>query len=171
MPAFEDFRVNYFKRFIQEPNRELVITFFIVFSRFEYALKSEGFFINNHDNVSANWDSFASSIRDQFDAKKTPELLEAVNYLHNSPPRKQVVKEDNQFGWSLRRNDENLPLIHELLLSIRTVRNNLFHGSKFQEISDGGENRNTQLLINSLIILDECLDLSTQVNSRFYLGM
>jgi len=158
-----------------ENNRDLVITFFITFSRFEYALKEEGFVYGNQDKVTANWDQFATSIRGSFHPDRTPELQAAVDYLHNSPPRKQIIQSDKRWGWSRSQSQypKNTPLIHELLLSIRTVRNNLFHGAKFQEIfhenPSGG--RNQLLLQYSLIILEECLRLSKNVQRTFFAGI
>jgi hypothetical protein len=170
MYPFAHFAANYFQQYIPENNRDLVITFFIAFSRFEYALKEEGFSNGNLDYVSANWDRFATSIRGSFQPDRTPELQAAVNYLHDSPPRKQIVQGGTRLGWSPSRYPENTPLIHELLLSIRTVRNNLFHGAKFQEVfhEDHSSNRNQQLLQSSLIILEECLRLSTTVRRTFF---
>jgi hypothetical protein len=170
MYPFAHFTANYFQQYIPENNRNLVITFIIVFSRFEYALKAEGLINGSPENVSANWDSFAGTLREQFQPGRTPSLQAAVDYLHNSPPRKQIIQGDNRLGWSSSRNSGNTPLIHELLLSIRTIRNNLFHGAKFQEIFHENhiENRNQQLLQSSLIVLDECLRLSPQVQSAFF---
>ncbi len=170
MYPFAHFAINYFQQYIPENNRDWVLTFFIAFSRFEYALKVEGFSNGNLDNVSANWDQFARSIRGSFQPDRTPELQAAVNYLHDSPPRKQIIQGGTKLGWSPSRYPENTPLIHELLLSIRTVRNNLFHGAKFQEVfhEDHSSSRNQQLLQSSLIVLEECLRLSTTVRRTFF---
>lgn len=170
MYPFAHSAANYFQQYIPENNRDLVITFFIAFSRFEYALKEEGFSNGNLDNVSANWDRFATSIRGSFQPDRTPELQAAVDYLHDSPPRKQIIQSDTMLGWSPSRYPKNTPLIHELLLSIRTVRNNLFHGAKFQEIfhENHSSGRNQLLLQSSLIILEECLRLSTTVRRTFF---
>lgn len=170
MFPFANFAANYFQRYIPENNRDLVITFFIAFSRFEYALKEQGFVIRNQGKVTANWDAFAASLREDFRQERSRELQAAVNYLHDSPPRKQIIQDDTRLGWSSSRYPENTPLIHELLLSIRTIRNNLFHGAKFQEIFHENQNndRNRQLLQSSLVILEECLHLSPPVNRLFF---
>lgn len=173
MYPFAHFTANYFQQYIPENNRDLVITFFITFSRFEYALKEEGFFNGNQNKVTANWDQFATSIRGSFQPDRTPELQAAVDYLHNSPPRKQIVLDGTRLRWSHPRYRENTPLFNELLLSIRTVRNNLFHGAKFQEIfhEDHSSGRNQRLLQSSLIILEECLRLSKTVRRTFFAGI
>jgi len=168
--VFSDFTASYFQQYIPKNDWDLVITFFIVFSRFEYTLKKEGFVNGDQDRVTANWDTFAAKIRKDFRPERSPELQAAVNYLHDSPPRKQIVQGGTRLGWSPSRYPENTPLIHELLLSIRTVRNNLFHGAKFQEVfhEDHSSSRNQQLLQSSLIILEECLRLSTPVRRTFF---
>ena len=168
MSAFDHFTDRYFRQYIPEDSRSLVIDFFIVFSRFEYALKATGFTNGNEDGVSANWDTFAASIRGSFQADKTPELRTAVGYLHNSPPRKQILEGSGILGWAPRIPGDSLPLINELSLSIRTIRNNLFHGSKFQEILPEGHDRDRRLLRSSMIVLEECLRLAPNVRERFF---
>ncbi|MDP3441479.1 MAG: hypothetical protein Q8T08_01345 [Ignavibacteria bacterium] len=170
MSPVRNFTANYFQQYIPENNRDLVITFIIVFSRFEYALKAEGFINGDENGVTANWDTFANSIREHFQPNRTRELQTSVKFLHQSPPRKQIKLENNQLGWSQPRNLENQPQLHELLLSVRTIRNNLFHGAKFQEIFQENQSidRNQLLLQYSLVVLNECLRLSPQIQQTFF---
>jgi hypothetical protein len=169
MCPFEHYTTNYFQQYI--PNDwDLVITFFVVFSRFEYALKASGCVNGNENEAKANWDSFASSIRKQFQLDRTPDLQEAINYLHQFPPRKQVVRQSNRLGWSDPRSNDKPPTIFDLLGYIRTIRNNLFHGAKFQEIlhESNQNDRNRHLLQSALIVLEECLQISTNVQQAFF---
>lgn len=168
MCPFDHFTENYFNHYAPNNDISLVINFFVVFSRFEYALKETRFINGNEDGVSANWDLFASSIRESFQADRTPELRNSVDFLHFSPPRKQIIQDGNCLGWAPNRRGNNQPLIHELLLSIRTIRNNLFHGGKFQEVLHEGHARDRQLLHTSMIILEECLRLAPSVRTSFF---
>ena len=45
---------------------DLLLDFFLVFSRVEYALKNGGFVKGDERRVDPDWDGFAASIKDQF---------------------------------------------------------------------------------------------------------
>ena len=64
---------------------------------------------------------------------------------------------------SKRQTDLEADLI---LLYVRRVRNNLFHGGKFNEHWFAPE-RSQKLLESSLIILYHCLDLSAPVKEAY----
>ena len=146
--------------------RTLMLDFFIIFSRFECALKTSGFSAGDADKVSANWDTFVTSIRPTFNKDKNVELLQAVNYLIQHPPRIQMV-DHGQLGWRDRIFNLNELEINKLSLSIRDIRNNLFHGGKFNGIYQADLSRNYILLKNAIIILNEWLNLSNQVRQNF----
>jgi hypothetical protein len=57
--------------------------------------------------------------------------------------------------------------INKLNLSIRDIRNNLFHGGKFNGNYQEDVSRNYILLKNSIIILDEWLSLNETVKQNF----
>jgi hypothetical protein len=61
---------------------------FRTFARFEYALKAAGF----HDrDAKPNWRSFAESIPGVFDNPQDANLSEAVRYILDHPPKKQII--------------------------------------------------------------------------------
>lgn len=130
--------------------RILISKFFIIFSRFEYALKSANYI----KGINPNWDSFASSINGNFDKERSEELKEAVEYIVNNPPKIQDITE-GKLIWKDRVFPKNAPLTLRLSLSIRDIRNNLFHGGKFQGTFQPEISRNYILLEKSIIILNE----------------
>ena len=142
--------------------RILISKFFIVFSRFEYALKSA----NHRNGANPNWDSFASSINGNFDKERSEELKEAVEYIVNNPPKVQG-EFDGKLIWKDREFHDNTPLTLRLSLSIRDIRNNLFHGGKFQGTFQPEISRNYRLLEKSIIILNEWLGMDRQVREKF----
>ena len=145
-----------------EIKKDLVTGFSILFSRFEYALKrTDKYLGGNEKRVWANWGKFAQDHKDLFDEEKTPELKSAVEYLQKHPPKKQILK-NGKLGWK-DVSKQNTPLLQQVLSAIGRVRNNLFHGGKFQ--TDPGRNRD---LLNSCVtVLEECLSLNEEVKKYF----
>lgn len=151
---------------ISEEGQILIRDFFITFSRFEYALKASNFANGDADKVTANWDVFITSIRQHFDKEKNAELKDAVDYIIQHPPRVQMYN-NGQLGWRDRVFQANEPEINKLGLSIRDIRNNLFHGGKFNGNYEVDVSRNYILLKNSMVILNDWLSLSNQVRNSF----
>lgn len=142
--------------------------FFIAFSRMEFALKHTGYARpDNRRNAMADWDSFAvnndKAFQTKLTEKKNKSLIEATNYLFDTPP-KRLKYISNKLSWEKRDTIKNRTL-KELLLVIRGVRNNLFHGSKRLAITE--ESRNSFLLNYGLIILNECLNIDRNLRQKF----
>ncbi len=145
----------------------MVVEFFITFARFECALKSSIEFANgNGDRVEANWGKFASSIRDSFNPHENKELKDAVDYMIQHPPKIQILL-DGELKWRDRVFQPNEPQIHKICQHLRDIRNNLFHGGKFQGNYQEDVSRNYILLNNSIIILNEWLNLDSNVKRNF----
>ena len=110
--------------------KELTIDFLGTFARFEYALKRAGYVTGDEKHASADWDRFAREV-----ASAKPGLLAPIvasgPYLQSHPPMKQVL-EHGKLIWK-PRGASGGSAIEENLLSVRTVRNNVFHGGKFPE--------------------------------------
>lgn len=161
------------KTFIQQLNRTitvegqaLMIEFFITFSRFECALKTSNFANGSEDKVSANWDAFVSEIKPTFSKEKDPQLQQAVNYIIQNPPKIQMI-DGGQLGWRERVFQNTEPEINKLSLSIRDIRNNLFHGGKFNGSYQEDISRNYILLKSSIVILNEWLSLNDNVKRNY----
>lgn len=84
----------------------------------------------------------------------------------DKPPLKQVLK-DGVLDWKSTE-EENVPLLLKLILSVRRVRNNLFHGGKFPSVNLEDPGRNADLLESSIVILEGCLLLNDRVKELFY---
>ncbi len=149
--------------------RDLLLRFFVTFARFEFALKNSRFFApqgapaGERPEAHADWDAFAKSIRPVFRAGAGGRLRDACDYLLRlCPPWREVV-EGQKVMWDSTPPPEDLPEIQRLLLSVRRVRNSLFHGGKFTTLPVGDAGRNATLLQHSLVVLEECLRLSEEV--------
>lgn len=101
------------------------ISLFAVFSRFECALKRSGYHHGNGD-AHANWDKFANSLGKDFFEEVSSSGN--ANLLIGTPPKKQVVDGDD-LDWQAVGKVTN---VQELFVSVRRVRNNLFHGGKYR---------------------------------------
>ena len=146
--------------------KDLLFRFFIFFAKFEFSLKVSGFAIGDIQRVSPDWDNYAQSIKDSFDKTVNKGLAEAVDYFLLNPPWRQVLI-DGGVAWDSIAPDSSLSEIERVLLLIRRVRNNLFHGGKFNNEVFESKERTERLLNSSLIVLETCLDLIPTVKNNF----
>jgi len=155
--AFRHIHVNY----------QLVCNFMAVFSRMEYALKVTRFAVGNEGYISASWDKFANEANNDFDVNLSEELAASVEYLWDFPPRRQTLNCERQITFEDFHIDRNQAKLQQLLLMVRTVRNNLFHGGKYSPEGEVEPGRNEALVNASLIILNECASLVPDVAEAF----
>src|SRR6266496_5519848 len=125
-------------------DRARAITFFLFFARFEYALKRAGF-VRDPEQPKADWDEYARRQSDLLDKNTEVQFRDAVAYLKKSPPKKQVISQHGELGWSDDRFSGPLDLSRVFIL-VRRVRNNLFHGEKFPIDPEGEFSRDRKLL-------------------------
>lgn len=137
---------------------------FHVFSRAEYALKAAGY--NKGDGAAeANWRTFALAVEDLIANPTTQELQEAIDFFFNAPPKKQVIV-SGVIQWEVSDPETNSQA-DKLLIFVRRVRNNLFHGGKFNGHWFAPE-RSEPLLRHSLTILTACIDTVPAVNEAYH---
>ena len=155
---------NLFRHLHFDP--ELAIEFLAVFSRMEYALKVGGFAIGRDKSVDANWDSFANAINAAFLANAEANVVEARDFLLQSPPRRQVLLA-GKVRFVDQVIDPKQALTQQLLRLVRTVRNNLFHGGKYLPDGEQEPGRNERLVRASLCVLLACSVLNDDVRMNF----
>ena len=136
--------------------------FFRDFSYCEYALKRAGLYRRDRNDAQPNWKCFAESapVRRVLDNPVDTGLKEAIEYILEHPPKKQVI-ENGDLVWrdrkpgATRRSDQLLELV-------RRVRNNLFHGEKLHMLlggSDGDPDRDKKLLKAGRQVLHCCKEI------------
>lgn len=139
---------------------------FFEFARMEYALKAAGYLRWPDGDAEPDWTRFAVGIENEFSAllDSDASLRDAVEGFTAKPPRKQVVH-NGQLGWA----DAPVvggPTTDRLLVYVRRVRNNLFHGGKF-----GGRwldpERSEFLIPSCLIILRACRQVAPDVRNAY----
>jgi hypothetical protein len=140
----------------------LACEFLAVFARYEFALKATGF--AKGKDATAAWDSYARAIDAAFTQLKSAELTAAIDYLISQPPKKQVLVK-GKLRWADAPPDANLPRAEQVILMVRRVRNNLFHGGKFLPVAGGDRD---QVLVNhALVVLHACLPLNANVAAAY----
>lgn len=136
---------------MEEHLDELAFRFFKLFAQYESSLKERGFFrANRNGAVVVDWDRFAneavgSTFREDLGRNDT-----AAEFILESPPMKQAV-DNGKIVWAEVANDEKS--VQALFGHICRMRNNLFHGAKFNGTWFDPE-RSNALLENGLVILE-----------------
>ena len=149
-------------------DRDLLLDFFLTFARAEFALKNSIFWKDYQDSAEPDWDKFSNAIKNKFKEKKdiTDELKAAFDYIFLNPPRKQCI-ENGHLTWEERLPDENLWEAQIIVILIRRIRNNLFHGGKHFNDNIKDTERDNLLLKNALLIIHECISLHPNVKTQY----
>lgn len=152
-------------------NRELVCDFLLVFSRFEFALKSQGYFHPMRDGgvgiVRIARNRFAEAVQDKLALQlQLNENRKLIQPLLDRPPAKQIVK-----GTVIKWVDEpaftgQKSEAEFLLDATYGVRNNLFHGGKIPHDTV----RDRDLLRAALAVIRCCLEVHTAVANEYFLS-
>ena len=117
---------------ISENNKELVFEFFMVFSRFEYALKAARWAnAGNNNTAEPDWNEVITKLEGEESAKsKDWECVsDKAGILLTKPPKKQMLK-GRRLYW--REAGSSGSRSRKLIEAAKRVRNNLFHGAKFE---------------------------------------
>ncbi|OAE53002.1 hypothetical protein A7J67_18555 [Achromobacter xylosoxidans] len=148
-------------------DRFLAMRFIDAFMNAELALKLGGYGRMQGGAACADWDSFASSIKEKFDNVMDQSFRDSVAYLVQNPPRKQVIN-GRTLEWKVSPPPATLSAAQQCLLIVRRVRNNLIHGAKSYALggADPSE-RNNKLVDSSRIVLRRVMTLNEEVRS-FY---
>ncbi len=145
--------------------RRLASDFLGVFSGAEFALKHAGFARGDKTGAHPDWDAYAKAISPKFSRLKRRDFRKSVVYLLSHPPRKQVVVKGH-ITWRDSPPPSKLSEAEQVLLLVRRVRNNLFHGGKFLP-RDVTPERDRDLVRHSLTVLKACLRLHPHVGVRY----
>ena len=142
----------------------LAIQLFRTFARVEYALKVTGRHFGD-GAAQANWYQWSEELVDLFEKPPSEPLRQAIDFILAAPPKKQVV-EEGALKWVVVKPSAKTKS-DEVLQYVRRVRNNLFHGGKFN-VGFFDPERSEPLLSHSLTILEEAVRASPEVDSAFH---
>lgn len=142
----------------------LCFEFFREFSRYEYCLKVTQLQQKTDGDAMANWDWYAKDVEHVFASPKDPRFVAAIDYFTQHPPKKQVVK-DGALTWDETPLQEKRVAL-KIFVLIRRIRNNLFHGGKFN--GQWFEPESSEALIqHALIILRACGQSHPEVRKAY----
>lgn len=144
---------------------ELLLHYFILFSRFEYALKRNGYIYSNH--MFCDWNKFGEDITKDYKMNSEEgELSVAIDYLINHAPLKQIICDNGKsMTWEKIIISSD---VKGLVLCIKTIRNNLFHGGKYPAGPVVEESRNTKLLSSCIVVMEDLINYHQGVKSSFF---
>lgn len=130
---------------------QLAFRFFKLFAQYEYALKAMGFGRATHAGTAeADWDRFANELGVLLLRDLDPKIAAARTYLFEHPPKRQVWTNQG-VAWDAVPNNERSAQI--LFSHVRRVRNNLYHGGKFNGRWIDPD-RSAELISKSLLLLE-----------------
>lgn len=142
---------------------ELGLRMFQTFARMEYALKAAGYH-GSDGPAKADWDRFGRDCDQYFQETACTESRAAINYIMEQPPKRQDIV-NGLLHW--REVDAHKQTLGEaLLVYVRRVRNNLFHGGKFNGHWFAPE-RSETLLRHSLVVLEACRNANPAVREAY----
>ena len=145
--------------------KELLLKFVIVFSRFEYALKRGGY-RQKGDAAKPDWDKFAQEC-ESLQPEAVLQLKTSGEYLISRPPGKQVYIDDDCLDFVPIKFANEPHLAEKLIRYIKTVRNNLFHGGKYPGKYIDEPGRNAELLESSIATLICLLKTNKKLQGLF----
>lgn len=107
----------------------LACQFFKLFAQYEYALKAMQFVsAGTNRQAEPSWDRFANEIGVLVMSLEDHQVAMARQYILEHPPKRQIWV-NNALQWEIVPNDDQS--VQALFGHIRRVRNNLYHGGKF----------------------------------------
>src|SRR5437016_9244108 len=128
-----------------------IFRFFATFARWECALKRGKFARSgSHGQAEADWNAFADRFADQLQRLATEEFVAGRDYLFNNPPRRLMFQD----GWHPNPRRTGETDARYLFRVIRDVRNNLFHGGKYQGMVIAELARDRALIDHSIAVLN-----------------
>lgn len=131
---------------------QLAFHFFKLFAQYESTLKEQGFFqADKSGNVIVDWDRFSNEVVGKGFKAELGELAPAAEYILDFPPKRQIVDNGKVVWADVPATEKSVQI---LFSHICRVRNNLFHGAKFNG-SWFDPDRSELLLTHSLSILNK----------------
>jgi hypothetical protein len=134
----------------------LAFDFFYWFSRFEFALK-ENHYLKSHKpdaNAEAGWNEYVAQWQSEY------RLSGEANDLLKLLPQRQVVVAGDELAWKPLNLFSCKSELESVVLCLKTVRNNLFHGGKHGCKGWDDPQRTEALLCSGKAVLGQLAELA-----------
>lgn len=129
----------------------LAFEFFYWFSRFEFALKENGY-LKNHavgSKAEPGWNEFVKKWHRSYDVSAEAQRLLDAN------PEQQVVEANDALAWRAVDLATCTSKLARVVRLLQTVRNNLFHGGKHGGSGWDSPERTELLLSSGIEVLNQ----------------
>jgi len=144
---------------------DLAFRFFKLFAQYEYSLKAMGYgAAGRNGQAEHDWDRFANSIGSRIMAVNDEAIADARKYILDQPPKRQVWS-NGAVQWEAVPNGDRSS--QALFGHIRRVRNNLYHGGKFNGRWIDPD-RSRELIGKSLLLLETLVPLDSGLNEAIH---
>ena len=153
----EKFYLNYTAN--NNIDKDLVLKFYVCFSRLEFAIKAEGTYIYKHSDVSVDWINLFQEYEKQ--------ILEnfGQGILLSRIVKKQ--KWDGEKVVFVERITQNLTQLEIIKHNFLAIRNNLFHGGKNINASNEELACDQELINAGLDLIEFFLELNSHYKLEF----
>jgi hypothetical protein len=143
----------------------LAFRFFKLFAQYEYALKAMGYgSAGKKGQAEPTWDRFANEIGIRIMAVNEEPVATARQYILEQPPKRQIWV-GGAVEWEVVGNSDKS--VQALFGHLRRVRNNLYHGGKFNGRWIDPD-RSRELIGNSLLILEALLERDDRLQEAIH---
>lgn len=153
---------------LDSQDMDLCFRFFILFSRFEYALKRAGFYKEpgkKQRSLELCWDKAGNALNSL--CKPSLEEYHKRNpYMFQKPPKKLMIHPNGQIEW-FSSNIQTMNTTRQALHIVSSVRNNLFHGGKWPDGPQSDTARDKLLIESSIEIIEIILNSAESVRTHF----
>lgn len=133
--------------------RDTSFEYFYWYSRFEFALKENGFLKRSNvgDTAEPCWSTFQKKYEENYEPSE--DAIKLI-ILH---PKRQIVGEGRKLLWRPVGLDhcKSRRSLGAAITMLNTIRNNLFHGGKHGDVDVDDKNRNLELLTTAKSVLDQ----------------
>ena len=140
------------------PDEGLVFDFFWTFTTLECAMKHAGIFKvrEGSDAIEADWDKFTTDLVNYGAERSTP-FRQAARSLQGFRVQRLELIENKPVWKPVER--RQMGDAEFTLYLLRLVRNNLFHGGKYEFGATGDQvERDTGIIRAALFVLDQCFE-------------
>lgn len=135
---------------INEIVQKKAFEFFYWFSRFEFCLKERGYLKSKQNGARAEpgWKGFVKEFESQYAQSKEAKLLVSLK------PLQQKVGKNELLVWE-EINIDNDNELQQVVSTLKTIRNNLFHGGKHSVEGWDDIKRTEKLLVMGVQVMKE----------------